>query len=179
MSSSKRSIPLVAVALLAASFSVAAGCSKETSAAPEPATNPSPAAQPKEAPGGEARSNDPAPAPKFSEANFDLEIRPVGTYEAGKAGAVEVVLASKGVFKCNDKYPYKLQLDETAGVKYPNLVLKKDAAAVEKEKVVMEVPFTPETKGAKKISGRFSFSVCTEDKCLIEKRKLALDVTVN
>ena len=43
----------------------------------------------------------------------------------------------------------------------------------------LTVAFTPESAGKKKIAGQFSFSVCTDDKCLIEKRDLALDVQVD
>ena len=36
--------------------------------------------------------------------------------------------------------------------------------------------FTPESAGKHTLSGQLSFSVCTEDKCMIEKRDLALEI---
>lgn len=173
-----RSITWLATGALAGSLLLGAGCSKETQAKPEGATaaalsvgpsGPSePAAEPK------------AASAKFSEANFELEMRKAGPgYKVGESGFVEVVLAGKSPFKCNDKYPYKMKLKDADGVKFPTKVVKKDAATIGEDKVVMKVAFTPETAGKKKIAGRFSFSVCTDDKCLIEKRDLALDVLVN
>ncbi len=168
----------LSVAVLAGALVAGIACSKETSATPEP-TSP-PASVAKEVASDTAPAPAAAAAPKFSEDNFNLEIRSAGgDYKVGESGFVEVVLAAKGVFKCNDKYPYKLKLQPADGVKFPNQVVKKDAATIAKEQVVMKVAFTPETAGRKKIGGRFSFSVCTDDKCLIEKRDLALDVLVN
>jgi hypothetical protein len=42
--------------------------------------------------------------------------------------------------------------------------------------MTMNVGFTPEAAGKHTISGVLQFSVCTDDKCLIEKRDLALEV---
>jgi hypothetical protein len=42
----------------------------------------------------------------------------------------------------------------------------------------MPVSFTPDAAGKRTVAGQFAFSVCTEDKCLMEKRDLSLDVTV-
>jgi hypothetical protein len=78
----------------------------------------------------------------------------------------------------NDKYPIKLKLKETPGVKYESLVIGKDAAKVEQMKAVVPVSFTPEA-GKRSVAGQLSFSVCTEDKCLMEKRDLALEISVD
>jgi hypothetical protein len=71
-----------------------------------------------------------------------------------------------------------MKLKETPGVKYANLVVGKDAAKVENMKATLPVSFTPEA-GKRQIAGQFLFSVCTDDKCLMEKRELALDVNVD
>ena len=42
----------------------------------------------------------------------------------------------------------------------------------------MTVKLTPQSAGQQRVSGRFYFSVCTEEKCLIERRSLALDIQV-
>jgi len=88
------------------------------------------------------------------------------------------VLAAKAPFHVNDKYPIKLKLKETPGVKYENLLIGKDAVKLEAMKAVMPVSFTPDAAGKRTIAGQFAFSVCTEDKCLMEKRDLLLDVVV-
>jgi hypothetical protein len=159
----------IALALSIASCCFWTGCSKERPAEPQGARA---TAEPATAP------TDQQPQARYDEASFSLELKSTGTYKAGEAGAVSVVLAAKEPFKCNDKYPYKLKLDENEGVKLERAVLTKDALALEKHKAVMTVPFTPSASGSRRVSGEFSFSVCTDDKCLIEKRKLAIDVAV-
>jgi len=167
------------------------GCSKETPpAAEEPrsasnAVNPQAASKPGEAPSAAAAAAAPeaaaapAGAAKFSDTAFDLSLEaPKASVKAGQVGALEVVLTAKAPFHVNDKYPIKLKLKETPGVKYETLTITKDAAKVEAMKAVMPVSFTPDSAGKRTVAGQFAFSVCTEDKCLMEKRDLALEVNV-
>jgi hypothetical protein len=115
---------------------------------------------------------------KLSEGSFDLELRPKGTYAAGQQAEAELVLDAKPPYKVNDEYPYKFKLKEAAGVKFPAPVVGKDLAKLEKQKVTMPVAFTPEAAGKCTLSGQLAFSVCTDDKCLIEKRDVSLVVDV-
>jgi hypothetical protein len=177
---------------------VAWGCSKDTTPAAEPpaaATQPgvetpaaAAAARPVE-PQQQAKTAEPgsegaasgeglAAASKMSEPNFDLSINPKGAYKAGQAATVEIVLDAKAPFKVNDKYPYKFKVKEGGGVKYPAAVIK-EGVKLEKTRAVLSVPFTPESDGKKEIAGRFDFSVCTPERCLIEKRELTLAIDVN
>jgi len=116
---------------------------------------------------------------KVSDAAFDVSLgAPKAPLKAGQAGSVEVLLVAKAPFHVNDKYPIKLKLKETPGIKYESLVIGKDAAKVEQMKAVVPITFTPDAAGKRNVAGQLAFSVCTEDKCLMEKRDLALDVTV-
>jgi hypothetical protein len=164
-------------------------CSKETPPAAESPRSASNAAAPQAAPAGaDAAAAAPAPAAadaaptgsaKFSDTGFELSLEaPKAPVKAGQAGNVEVVLAAKPPFHVNDKYPIKLKLKETPGVKYENMTITKDAVKLEPMKAVMPVSFTPDAAGKRTVAGQFSFSVCTEDKCLMEKRDLLLDVNV-
>jgi len=164
-------------------------CSKESPPAAEEPRSASNAATPAAPPATEPAAPTPAdsaaaaaPAtgpPKFSDTAFELSLEaPKAPVKAGQAGALDVVLVAKAPFHVNDKYPIKLKLKETPGVKYQSLVVGKDAAKVEAMKAVMPVSFTPDAAGKRTVAGQFAFSVCTEDKCLMEKRDLALDVTV-
>ncbi|HVY26692.1 MAG TPA: hypothetical protein VHB79_09065 [Polyangiaceae bacterium] len=160
-------------------------CSKETPPAAEEPRSASNAATPAKAPAASAApdapvavadSAPPTGAAKFTDTGFDLSLEaPKAPVKAGQAGSVEVVLAAKPPFHVNDKYPIKLKLKETPGVKYDNMTITKDAVKLEPMKAVMPVSFTPEA-GKRTVAGQFSFSVCTEDKCLMEKRDLLLDV---
>ena len=167
------------------------GCSKETPPAAEEPRSASNAATPQPSPKAvEAAGATPSAAPpqaaaaptgvaKFSETAFDLSLdAPKASVKAGQAGVVEVVLAAKAPFHVNDKYPIKLKLKETPGVKYENLLIGKDAVKLEAMKAVMPVSFTPDAAGKRTVAGQFAFSVCTEDKCLMEKRDLLLELNV-
>jgi hypothetical protein len=50
---------------------------------------------------------------------------------------------------------------------------------VDKQRSTMSVPFTPTQAGSHTLSGELAFSVCTDDKCLIEKQTLSFPVDVS
>ncbi len=179
------------IAFLLAATSLLFGCNKETPPAAEEPRSASNATAPQPAPAAAAAAADsaaPAPAaeaapagvPKVSDAGFDLSLEgPKASLKAGQAGTVEVVLVAKAPFHVNDNYPIKLTLKPTPGIKYDNPTIGKEAVKLEKMKAVMPVSFMPDGAGKKTVAGEFKFSVCTEDKCLMEKRDLALEVNVD
>jgi hypothetical protein len=154
--------------LLGAALAVALGCGKDapTAMEAEPAAPAAPGA--------------PSAADRFDEAPFALRMVPKAPYAAGKAGEVEVRLQAKAGFKCNDQYPYKFKAEESGEVEYAAPVVKGDAMRHEsKQLAVMTVRFTPKSSGKKTIAGQFSFSVCTEEQCLVERRDLSLAIDVD
>lgn len=188
-------------ALLLGAAVIAFGCSKEATPSAEqpkaatqaPATEVTPAAvgagdkagaAPAKAEGADEAAGEGEPVDlkaakaSYSEPNFTLNIAGSGGYKAGQEGKVEIVLEAKAPFHANDKYPYKFKTQESAGVTFPVAIVKKDQAKIETMKVTMPVAFTAAEAGKKRVSGVFHFSVCTDDKCLIEKRALAVDVDV-
>ncbi len=112
----------------------------------------------------------------YNESNFDLSLAPKGAYAPGQAGEADIVLNAKAPFHVNQNYPYKFKLKETPGVKYANLIVAKDQVKLEPARATLPVAFTPETAGKHVVTGQLSFSVCTDDKCMIEKRELALEI---
>jgi hypothetical protein len=130
--------------------------------------DPAPAAADSAAPAAAAES-------KYSEAGFDLVLQPKGDYASGKAGEAEVVLSAKPPYHVNDKYPYKFKLKEAPGLTFANMIVTKDAVKFEPARATVPVAFTP-SAGKHTLSGQLSFSVCTDDKCMIEKRDLALEI---
>jgi hypothetical protein len=172
---------------------LAAACSKEVTPNAEPqnsverapvttsaaavAARPESQPEPQAAPAASESAEALAASNKVSEPNFDLSIEPKGDFKSGQAATVEIVLVAKAPFKVNDKYPYKFKVKEGGGVKYPGPVIK-EGVKLEKMRAVLPVPVTPESAGKKQIAGRFDFSVCTPERCLIEKRELALAIDV-
>ncbi|MGC4089564.1 MAG: hypothetical protein QM756_17080 [Polyangiaceae bacterium] len=165
-------------------------CSKDRPAAVEAPTAGSLAAPPAAAPepaaavatqAPAAASGEPAaPAPaaagaaRVVEPNFELSLSAVGAYETGKPGQAQIVLDAKAPFHVNDKYPYKFKPKDDAGLTFPAPVVGKDNVKLETARATMTVPFSVQSAGKHTLAGQFSFSVCTDDKCLIEKRDLSL-----
>jgi hypothetical protein len=181
---------LVRLSVVVLGTYLALGCNKETPPAAEeprsasnaataqPATGPVAATSPASAAAG-ATDAAPAGVAKVTDPAFELSVdAPKAALKAGQAGSLDVVLVAKAPFHVNDKYPIKLKLKETPGIKYQNLTVGKESAKVEHMKAVVPVSFTPESAGKRSVAGQLAFSVCTEDKCLMEKRDLALDVVV-
>lgn len=138
------------------------------SAAAAAAPAPAPAAADSAAPAAAAAS-------KYSEAGFDLVLQPKGDYASGKAAEADVVLSAKPPYHVNDKYPYKFKLKEAPGLSFANMVVTKELVKFEPARATVPVAFTP-SAGKHTLSGQLSFSVCTDDKCMIEKRDLALEI---
>jgi len=115
-------------------------------------------------------------ASHYDEAGFDLVLQPKGDFAAGKGGEAEIVLNAKAPFHVNDKYPYKFKLKETPGLKFASPVVTHELVKLEPARATVPVAFTPESAGKHTLAGQLSFSVCTVDKCMIEKRDLALEI---
>ena len=132
-------------------------------------------------PDGSAAPSDKADAPAKKDPDegviYAVSMAPVGSYKVGEAAKVEAVLEAKGGYKCNKEYPFKFKLTDPAdGVTYENKVVK----GIDRtdKRSVLSIPFTPTTAGEKEISGTFYFSVCNDDLCKIDKKKLSIKVDV-
>lgn len=90
---------------------------------------------------------------------------------------VEAVLVAKAPYHCNEEYPHKFKLNAPPpGVTYPEETVR--GMQVTPERGVLRIPLQAATPGLVKISGTLSFSVCTDERCLVEKRDLTLDLQV-
>jgi hypothetical protein len=114
--------------------------------------------------------------PAVSGEGFSAHLQATGTFEVGKASSVQVVLDAAPPFHCNDKYPYKFTLTKTPGLTFPADVVRD--MKIGESQSTMTVPFTPDQPGAKTLTGELAFSVCTDDKCLIEKQQLSVTIDI-
>lgn len=125
----------------------------------------------------------PAPvveSPKLAEQGFSLWMQSSGRYKAGQQGFVEVVLVPKGEFHCNQEYPYKMKLGAApAGVTYPTPIVRTEGLSVSPTRATMRVPFVAQNAGEAKVAGKFYFSVCTSEQCVIDNRDVAVTVKVD
>ena len=119
-------------------------------------------------------------SPKVVEGSFNTWMQSSGRYTVGQQGNVQVVLVAKGDWHCNDKYPYKFKLGAASGgITYPTPIVRAEGLRIAPERTVMTVPFVPSASGDARVSGTFSFSVCSAASCQIETRELALTVKVD
>lgn len=88
----------------------------------------------------------------------------------GKMATLTVHLEPQSPFKSNDKYPYRFTINESKGVTPSSS--SSTGAAVAPDKTTLRVPFRAEQVGTATLGGTFAFSVCTPEKCLIERASL-------
>jgi len=88
---------------------------------------------------------------------------------SGSAKAGSPALADHHV---NDKFPTKLVVDPAPGVDLSTASFGLDSATVG----TLTVPYQLRAPGARKLTGTFKLSVCTEQHCITESPKIAFDV---
>jgi hypothetical protein len=150
------------MALTGLAFAAASGCSK-SEAAPAPA---------KDAPAQVAG------AAKYDKDQFVVEMKSSGACSAGKECKVEISLAAKGDFHVNDKYPIKFKAVDPApeGLTFTKSVVKREDGTFEAKKGSLPVAFTVAKAGKVKVGGTFSFSVCSDANCVMDKVDLEVEV---
>lgn len=114
---------------------------------------------------------------KFEEEAFALELRGPLEAPAGQPVALAVVLSARGIFKVNEEYPIKFKFSQTEGVSPAAPVVRREDGSVDKKHAELPLTVSLEGKGKRDVAGQLSFSVCTEDRCLIEKRDLKVTIT--
>jgi hypothetical protein len=113
------------------------------------------------------------------ERHFDLTMSARGPFKTGAPAQAQIVLVALGAYKVNQEYPLKFRLEDSSAMNYPTPVVKRDHARLEHKRATMTVPFVPRASGEKRIVGELAFSVCTEQKCVMERRSLGVTVRVD
>jgi hypothetical protein len=143
---------------------------------------PSPGAAPSEAP--HAAADAPAKGKGqtvqgtvVTEEPFSIWLQAESPVAAGSPATVEAVLIAKPPYHCNADYPHKFKLGAApAGLTYPESTVK--GAKITPERSVLAIPVQPQSPGKATVSGTLQFSVCNDERCLVEKRELALNLEV-
>lgn len=150
---------LCLMALTGLAFAAASGCSK------------SEAAPSKDAPAVVAAS-------KADKDQYTVELKAPASCKAGSECKAEISLKSKGEFHINDKYPIKFKAPDTApeGVTFTKSIVKKDDGKFAEKEGTLPVGFTIAKAGKVKIAGTFSFSVCSDANCVMDKVDLEVEV---
>jgi hypothetical protein len=108
---------------------------------------------------------------------FSTWLQAVSPVAAGSPATVEAVLVAKAPYHCNADYPHKFKLAAApAGLAYPEATVK--GMQVTAERSVLRIPVVAQSSGKSTVTGTLHFSVCNEDRCLVEKRELSLNLEV-
>jgi len=108
---------------------------------------------------------------------FSTWLQAVSPVPAGGPAAVEAVLVAKAGYHCNAEYPHKFKLGAApAGLSYPEATVK--GMQVTAERSVLRIPVVAQSAGKATVAGTLQFSVCNEERCLVEKRELSLNLEV-
>jgi hypothetical protein len=114
----------------------------------------------------------------ITEAACDLNLRQIGKYHVGRTGRAEVTLLAKGRYHVNQEYPLSFRVRISPGINYSQVTVTKDFAHIEPNRAVLPIEFAPKQAGHAQIAGTLKFSVCNNQRCLIEKRDLELDISI-
>jgi len=166
----------------------------ERATAPKQDTAPAPAASAQvglakyEEPHAGAAPSQTADAPKgapgqtvqgtvVQDEGFSTWLQAVSPVAAGSPATVEAVLVAKAPYHCNADYPHKFKLAAApAGLTYPEATVK--GMQVTAERSVLRIPVVAQSAGKSTVSGTLQFSVCNDDRCMVEKRELSLNLEV-
>lgn len=112
-----------------------------------------------------------------SEEAFSTWLQLAAPAKAGAPVQLEAVLIAKPPYHCNPEYPHKFKLSAApAGLAYPEETVR--GMKVTPERSVLAIPVNAQSAGKPTVSGTLSFSVCTAERCMVEKRDLSLALDV-
>lgn len=94
----------------------------------------------------------------------------------GKDSTVTIHLDPQAPFKSNDKYPYRFTVTGSRGVTSSTQVVT--SATITPTKTTLQLSLEGDVPGPGSLAGMFSFSVCTPEKCLVERTPLVLNFEV-
>lgn len=115
--------------------------------------------------------------PIVEEDAFSIWLQSEGPTVSGKPAKVTAVLVAHPPYHCNEEYPHKFKFAAAPeGLSYPKKIAK--GMKTTAKKGVLAIPVQAESAGTATISGKLLFSVCTEERCLVEKQELTLALVV-
>lgn len=129
----------------------------------------------------DAAKKDDAPAgPSIETGTFLLAVSPAQpAYTAGKPGALEIQLQSRGEWHVNEEYPIRVDLSAPEAVTLPKAELvKDDAKEFGEDEVRFLAAVEPSAAGTHEVSCDVSFALCTEENCILERRTVAMQMQV-
>jgi hypothetical protein len=116
--------------------------------------------------------------PRVVQAAYTATLEARGTYTADSPAEVVVAVVPKAPFHINAEYPHKFSVQTKDGLTLPKDVVTHELARITPQRLEIPVALTPTGVGIATIGGELKFSVCTDEKCLMEKQQLSLSLRV-
>jgi hypothetical protein len=138
-----------------------------------PESSPAAAREQEQKPAPTSQADAPAPLDQIDAESFNLRWSSPEAVPVGASGRGELVLTAKPPFKCNQEYPFKLKL-KAAGLEPATAEVTKADMQVTPGRVTAPVAFKTSHANEPWMEATFAFSVCTDDRCLIEHQTLRL-----
>jgi hypothetical protein len=127
--------------------------------------------------------HDSGPSPPASPFRVGGQLRaPCGV---GETCTLAVRIDALGPYHINEQYPFKFEATEAGGVELlgksrPQLFSKSDGDFEQHSERtgIMAVHFRPQAAGNRAIEGNFRVSVCSEERCVLDKVPVTTEVRV-
>jgi hypothetical protein len=115
---------------------------------------------------------------KYDESAFGLEITASNAMKSGGQGVVSVALSAKAPYHVNAEYPHRFKVLSAKGASVVSPTVTVDSSKLTPARLTLDVPVSLTQAGSGEVLGEMAFSVCTSEKCLMEKRTLRASLTV-
>ena len=117
-------------------------------------------------------------APMTSPFRVDVSAAPCAL---GASCTATVTLTATDGFHINNEYPYKVSIDDAGGLDFSKSDFSKadgDFATPSQTTGVMTLRYMAKNRRNFRASGTFRLSVCSDDKCLLERPSITLNVPI-
>lgn len=118
----------------------------------------------------------PAGRPSYEEDAFVLRLDGPKQGNVGETIELTIELRPQGGYKVNEEYPIKFQFADLDGATAVRGTVSKGEGKVDAKKATLPLKVKLDKAGTRSLGGKLSFSVCTDERCLIEKRDLAVSL---
>lgn len=121
----------------------------------------------------------PASRARFDESAFSLSIASKSPAQRNQPTELTIALAAKAPYHVNQEYPHRFKVLVTHGLTTSSTVIQRDAEKVTPDRLELLIPISVGQDAPFSLEGEMSFSLCTDEKCLMEKRRLSTTLEVH
>lgn len=100
-------------------------------------------------------------------------------YQVGLANQLLVVIQPRAGLKYNKDYPSTARITQKPTKLKTYGLYEKDHFLVEKDYIVVVIPFVPLEAGVEKVGIRLSYSLCNDTTCIVERAQYTAEVEIH